>query len=78
MVHRGASGDGSARAVGAWRLMPTFFVYALALLASNIALGTVVAWALLTEAALPQTLSLPIGLPWVGAHLRLDPLAAAA
>ena len=23
----------------------------------------------------PQTLSLPLGVPWIGAHFRLDPLA---
>ena len=29
------------------------------------------------DTGLPQTLRLPIGLPWLGAHFRLDPLAAA-
>jgi formate hydrogenlyase subunit 3/multisubunit Na+/H+ antiporter MnhD subunit len=31
---------------------------------------------LLFAAANPQALQLPIGLPWSGAHFRLDPLAA--
>ncbi len=32
--------------------------------------------ALAAIGAPPATLSLPLGLPWIGAHLRLDPLAA--
>ncbi len=32
--------------------------------------------ALLSLAAAPSTVTLPIGLPWTGAHFRLDPLAA--
>ena len=51
-------------------------VYAIALVASIVALGTAV-WNLIGEAAAAQTISLPIGLPWLGAHFRLDPLAAA-
>ena len=47
-----------------------------ALVVSTIALATV-AWALVMDAGLAQTLRLPIGLPWLGAHFRLDPLAAA-
>ena len=52
------------------------FVYAIALIASMVALSTA-AWSLATGAALAQTTQLPIGLPWLGAHFRLDPLAAA-
>ena len=52
------------------------FVYAIALVASIVALG-IAAWSLATGAAPAQTTQLPIGLPWLGAHFRLDPLAAA-
>jgi len=34
-------------------------------------------WSLVLNQGLPQTLRLPVGLPWLGAHVRLDPLAAA-
>jgi formate hydrogenlyase subunit 3/multisubunit Na+/H+ antiporter MnhD subunit len=51
-------------------------VYAIALVASIVALGTAVS-RLIGEAAAAQTISLPIGLPWLGAHFRLDPLASA-
>ena len=37
--------------------------------------GTAV-WALVADAGVAQTLHLPIGLPWLGAHFRLDALAA--
>ncbi len=65
-----------AAAAGARRTAATFFVYAIALVVSTVALATV-AWVLVTDAGLAQTLRLPIGLPWLGAHFRLDPLAAA-
>jgi formate hydrogenlyase subunit 3/multisubunit Na+/H+ antiporter MnhD subunit len=65
-----------AAVAGVRRAWTRIFVYAIALVASTIALATV-AWALLTDAGLAQTLRLPIGLPWLGAHFRLDPLAAA-
>jgi hydrogenase-4 component B len=65
-----------AAVAGARRSTTTSFVYAIALVVSTIALATV-AWALVTDAGLAQTLRLPIGLPWLGAHFRLDPLAAA-
>src|ERR1700693_5529452 len=61
---------------GGRRTTTTFFIYATALVVSTIALGTA-AWALVTDTGLAQTLRLPIGLPWLGAHFRLDPLAAA-
>ena len=32
--------------------------------------------ALLSLPAAPSTITLPLGLPWIGAHFRLDPLAA--
>src|SRR6266568_1243900 len=65
-----------AAVAGARRTATTILVYAIALVVSTIALATA-AWALVTDAGLVQTLRLPIGLPWLGAHFRLDPLAAA-
>jgi len=65
-----------AAAAGARRGTTTIFVYAIALVVSTIALATVT-WALVTDTGLAQKLRLPIGLPWLGAHFRLDPLAAA-
>ena len=49
-------------------------VYGGALLLSLIGVAVAVAFLLLREA--PQSLVLPIGLPWVGAHFRLDALSA--
>ena len=57
------------------RIVTTNLVYAIALIASIIALGTA-AWTLVADTGLVQTVRLPIGLPWLGAHFRLDPLAA--
>ena len=54
----------------------TPFTYAAALGISAIALGTAI-WSLLAAPVGAQTLHLPIGLPWLGACVRLDPLAAA-
>ena len=44
---------------------------AVAAIAMTVALGS-----LLVPAALGQALTLPLGLPWLGAHFRLDALAA--
>ena len=50
-------------------------VYGISLAATSIALlGATVS--LLSPAGLGATLSLPIGLPWLGAHFRLDALSA--
>src|SRR5271157_1375390 len=65
-----------AAVVCARRTVTTNLVYAIALIASTSALGTA-AWALVADTGLAQTMRLPIGLPWLGAHFRLDPLAAA-
>jgi formate hydrogenlyase subunit 3/multisubunit Na+/H+ antiporter MnhD subunit len=65
-----------AAVAGAHRTMMSILVYAIALIVSSVALGTA-AWALVTDSGLAQTSRLPIGLPWLGAHFRLDPLAAA-
>ena len=54
----------------------TMLVYAISLIVSTIALATVIG-SLVNDAGLAQTTRLPLGLPWVGAHFRLDPLAAA-
>ncbi|HXX86533.1 MAG TPA: hydrogenase 4 subunit B [Casimicrobiaceae bacterium] len=51
-------------------------VYAIALVACMVALVAAL-WSLVLNQGLPQTLRLPVGLPWLGAHVRLDPLAAA-
>jgi hydrogenase-4 component B len=50
-------------------------VYGLCLVVSLIALGTASAY-LVANAATPEVASLPLGLPWIGAHFRLDALAA--
>jgi formate hydrogenlyase subunit 3/multisubunit Na+/H+ antiporter MnhD subunit len=50
--------------------------YAAPLSASLVALGAAL-WFLLEQASEPQGVRLPLGLPWVGAHLRIDALAAA-
>src|SRR5512138_1560351 len=65
-----------AAAVGGGRASMSPAVYLVALLASAIALGAAI-WSLVAGATLPQTLRLPIGLPWLGTHFRLDALAAA-
>ncbi|HEY2979518.1 MAG TPA: proton-conducting transporter membrane subunit, partial [Burkholderiaceae bacterium] len=61
---------------GARSTATSLLVYGVAAVASTLALGTV-AWHLATGAEPTQSLRLPIGLPWLGAHFRLDALAAA-
>ena len=51
-------------------------VYAIALVVSTIALG-MAAWNLVTGGGQAHTLRLLIGVPWLGAYFRLDPLASA-
>jgi hydrogenase-4 component B len=51
------------------------FVYAASALASCLALG-LAGQVLLFGAPAPERLVLPLGLPWLGAHFRLDSLAA--
>ena len=53
----------------------TTLLYAVALGASTIALASA-AWSLLAFASLGQSLTLPVGLPWLGARFRLDALGA--
>src|SRR5436190_16643209 len=50
-------------------------VYSACLLVSVTGLGCGLA-GLLAPAAPPASLTLPLGLPWIGAHFRLDPLSA--
>ena len=57
------------------RKAPTFGVYALSLVTATIAF-TAACVGLLTAGALPESVELPIGLPWLGAHFRLDSLGA--
>jgi formate hydrogenlyase subunit 3/multisubunit Na+/H+ antiporter MnhD subunit len=66
---------GLAAIVFARRHAATLLFYPVALCASVIAL-TIAAWSLLTTASLGQSLTLPVGLPWLGAHFRLDALGA--
>ena len=51
-------------------------MYASALAACAVALIAAL-WSLLLNDGVTQTLSLPVGLPWLGAHVRLDPLSSA-
>jgi len=62
--------------IGARRAATSTVVYAVALLVSTVALVVVTAF-LVAYAGRTQMLRLPIGLPWLGAHFRLDALAAA-
>jgi formate hydrogenlyase subunit 3/multisubunit Na+/H+ antiporter MnhD subunit len=50
-------------------------VYSVSLVVSTVAFAVALGH-LLDPAALPATMSLPLGLPWLGAHFRLDALAA--
>ena len=50
-------------------------VYGVAFCASAAAM-LVAGWFLVTASPLPDALLLPVGLPWLGAHFRLDALAA--
>ncbi len=61
---------------GAKRAATSGVVYASALLVSIVALVTA-ASSLLAYAGVHEALTLPVGLPWLGAHFRLDPLSAA-
>ncbi|MGO9741609.1 MAG: hydrogenase 4 subunit B [Roseiarcus sp.] len=58
----------------AGRRNPSGFVYGAACALSGA--GLVVALGFLLARGTPQSLTLPIGLPWLGAHFRLDALSA--
>jgi formate hydrogenlyase subunit 3/multisubunit Na+/H+ antiporter MnhD subunit len=62
--------------VAARRASTSVFVYAIALGVSVAALISAL-WFLVANHGATQILRLPLGLPWLGAHIRLDPLAAA-
>ncbi len=68
-------GPSIGAAVGVRRSVTTSFVYAIALAVSTIALGFA-CWALVSASGVADTAQLPIGLPWLGAHFRLDSLSA--
>ena len=57
------------------RAVASVAVYAASLAITGVAL-TLSARALLSSAALNGTISLPLGLPWLGAHFKVDALAA--
>ena len=59
----------------AQRRAATVIVYGIALGATTLGLLAAAA-ALLASAPLGQALTLPVGLPWLGAHFKLDALAA--
>ena len=64
-----------AAVAGARRRATTLLVYSIALIVSAAALA-VAGSALLTGASPADSVRLPIGLPWLGAHFRLDALGA--
>ena len=68
-------GTGAAAVVLAPRRAATALVYGISLGVTTIAFLAAVA-TLLAPASLGGTLLLPVGLPWLGAHFRLDALAA--
>src|SRR5262245_66646035 len=51
------------------------FIYTICFMACAVLLG-IACTALLAAADPAPTLVLPIGLPWIGAHFRIDPLSA--
>jgi hydrogenase-4 component B len=68
-------GTGVAAIAMARHRSATTLVYGVALCACVIALA-IAGWSLLTFDSLGQALTLPVGLPWLGAHFRIDALAA--
>src|SRR3954463_2370975 len=67
-------GTGVAAIAMARHRSATTLVYGVALCACVIALA-IAGWSLLTFDSI-QALTLPVGLPWLGAHFRIDALAA--
>jgi len=68
-------GSGVAALVLARRRVASALVYAVSLGATSIAFAAALA-SLLAPASLGASLTLPVGLPWLGAHFRLDALAS--
>jgi hydrogenase-4 component B len=60
--------------LGARHRVTSTLAYCATLAVSAVALG--IAGIELASANLPETLELPVGLPWLGAHFRIDPLSA--
>src|SRR5579859_2106322 len=58
---------------GVRRRATTFIVYSIALVTSATALAVAIS-VFVTDASSADTVQLPIGLPWLGAHFRLDSL----
>ncbi len=67
-------GAGALAAAGVRLRAASFIVYAVATIASAVALAT--ALSALIGAHAVARLELPLGLPWLGAHFRLDSLSA--
>jgi hydrogenase-4 component B len=59
-----------------WRHSPasTYIIYGASLVAALVSLGAALAH--LISAAAPASVTLPLGLPWLGAHFRIDALSA--
>src|SRR5574341_1862473 len=68
-------GTSVAAVAAARRRAASASVYGVALCATTIAM-VVSAWSLLADNPRAATLLLPVGLPWLGAHFRIDSLAA--
>jgi formate hydrogenlyase subunit 3/multisubunit Na+/H+ antiporter MnhD subunit len=66
---------GVVSVAGARSSVTTVLVYWIALIVSTIALA-VAGFVLVTQATSIHTAALPVGLPWLGAHFRLDCLSA--
>jgi formate hydrogenlyase subunit 3/multisubunit Na+/H+ antiporter MnhD subunit len=64
-----------AAVAGARSRAATPLIYSIALVVSAVALSAA-GWALLTGTSPADSVRLPIGLPWLGAHFRLDALSA--
>ena len=74
-LQRRAARPRAAAPALARRPVATALVYGASLGATALAL-LLAAGALLTRASLGATMTLPVGLPWLGAHFRLDALSA--
>jgi hydrogenase-4 component B len=68
-------GTSVAAVIATGRNAATLLVYAVSLIVSTLSLGVGGAF-LLTQSGVADSVHLPIGLPWLGAHFRLDSLGA--
>ena len=68
-------GTSALAVAGARSSLTPYFVYGIALAAGACALGAAGAMLVIAPAS-TETAQLPLGLPWLGAHFRLDALAA--